>query len=81
MTPFQTLFIRHHSAIYKIGNFWTLGRGGGQEVSVLTFYSDDPSLNPAEAYCFSVQFVFEMNENKQKEAGVGPFLKKTFEPR
>ena len=29
------------------------GRGGGQVVSVLAFYSDDPSSNPAEAYNFS----------------------------
>ena len=29
-----------------------LGRGGGQMVSVLTFYSDDSSSNPAEAYSF-----------------------------
>ena len=27
-----------------------LGRGGGQVVSVLAFYSDDPSSNPAEVY-------------------------------
>ena len=27
---------------------------------------------------FSVKFVFEKNENKQKEAGVGPFLKNNF---
>ena len=53
----------------------TLGRGGGQVVRVLAFYSDDLSLNPAEAYTFSVKFVFEKNENKQKEAGVGPFKK------
>ena len=52
------------------------GRGGGQVVSVLAFYSDNPSSNPADAYSFSVQIVFEKNENKQKEAGVGPFLKK-----
>ena len=26
---------------------------------------------------FSVKFVFEKNENKQKEAGVGSFFKKT----
>ena len=50
------------------------GRGGGELVSVLTFYSDNPSLNPTEAYSFSVKFVFEKNENEQKEAGVGPFL-------
>ena len=44
-------------------------------VSVVAFYSDDPSLNPAEAYSFSVKFVFEKNENKQKEAGNGPTKK------
>ena len=27
----------------------TLRRGGGEVVSVLAFYSDDPSSNPAEA--------------------------------
>ena len=36
-----------------------LGRGGGigQVVSVLAFSSDNLSLNPAEAYSFSVIFV------------------------
>ena len=28
------------------------GGGGGQVVSVLAFYSDNPSLNSAEAYSF-----------------------------
>ena len=51
----------------------TLGRGGGQVVSVLAFYSNDPSSNPADAYSFSVEFVFEKNENKQKRGRVGPF--------
>ena len=41
-------------------------RGGGQVVSVLAFYSDNPSLNPAEAYSFSVKIVFEKTKNKQK---------------
>ena len=50
------------------------GRGGGQVVNVLAFYSDTPSLNLAEAFSFSVNFVFESNGNKQKEAGVGPFF-------
>ena len=45
-------------------------------VSVLAFYSHDPSSNPVETCVFSVEFVFDKNENKQKEAGVGPFLKK-----
>ena len=52
------------------------GHGCGQVVSVLAFYSDDPSSNPAEAYSFSVNFVFEKNQNKQKEGGVGHFFKK-----
>ena len=43
-------------------------------VSVLAFFSNGPSTNPAEVYSFSVKFVFEKNENKQKEAGVGPFF-------
>ena len=34
--------------------FW-MGRGGGQVVSMVTFYSDDPSSNPADAYRFSVK--------------------------
>ena len=41
-------------------------------VSVLALYSDDPSSNPAKTYAFSLKFVFEKNENKKKEAGVGP---------
>ena len=49
-----------------------MGRGGGQVVSVLAFYSDDPSSNPAETCSFSVKLVFEKNENKQREARVGP---------
>ena len=28
------------------------GRGGGQVVRVLAFYSDDPGSNPADAYSF-----------------------------
>ena len=42
---------------------------------MLAFYSDDPSSNPADVYSFSVKFVFEKNENKQKESVVGPFKK------
>ena len=41
-------------------------------VSVLAFFSDDLSSNPAEADSFSVNFVFEKNENKQNDAGNGP---------
>ena len=28
-----------------------MGRGGSLMISILAFYSDDPSSNPAEAYC------------------------------
>ena len=45
-----------------------MGRGGNQVVSTLAFYSDDPSLNPAEVYSFFCNIIFEKNENKQKEA-------------
>ena len=48
---------------------WFSGRGG-QVVSVLAFFSDDPSSNPAEAYSFSVNLVFEKNENTQKRPGL-----------
>ena len=50
-------------------------RCGGQVVSVLAFYSDNPSSNPAEPYIFFCKFSVWKNDNKQKEAGVGPFLK------
>ena len=40
-------------------------------VSVLAFYSDDSSLDPAEASIFFVKSAIEKNNNKQKEAGVG----------
>ena len=53
-----------------------MGRGGGLVVSVLAFYSDDPSSIPAEVYNFFCKNIVEKNETKQQEAGVGPFLKK-----
>ena len=49
--------------------------GGGQVVSIFTFYSNDSSSNPAEAFSFFCNIVFEKHENKQKEAGVGPLFK------
>ena len=44
-----------------------LGRGGGQVVSVLAFYSETSTLNPAEAYNLC------LNINKI-EARDGPFI-------
>ena len=49
-----------------------LGRGGGEVVSVLTLYSNDLSLNQF----FNINFMFEKNKNKQKEARVGPLKKR-----
>ena len=39
------------------------GRSAGQLVSLLAFYSDDPSSNPADTYSFFIKFVFEKNAN------------------
>ena len=52
------------------------GRGGGQVVSVLAFYSDDTSSNPAEVYSFSVILCLKRTKKNKKEAGFGPCLKK-----
>ena len=45
-------------------------------VSVLAFYSDDPSSNPAEVYNFSVKLLLKRMKINKKEAGVGPFFLK-----
>ena len=45
-------------------------------VSMLAFFSGNPSLNPAEAYIFSVNFLFVNKDNKQKEAGFSPVTDK-----
>ena len=64
------LWINHLDKIVK------QGCGGGQVVSVLAFYSDDPSSNPAEVYNFSVKLLLKRTKINKKEAGVGPFKKK-----
>ena len=51
----------------------SLGCGGGQVVSVLAFYSDDPSSNPAVNFC---KIVIEKNENKQKRGRGWPIFNK-----
>ena len=50
-----------------------MGHGGGQVVSLLDLYSNDPSSNPAE----NCKIQCLKNENKQKEAGICTFLKAT----
>ena len=52
-----------------------LGRGGGQLVSVLVFYFDDPSSNPA---C-NLNLMYEKIKTKQKRGrGLPIFEKKVF---
>ena len=46
-----------------------MDRGGGQVVSVLAFYSNNPRSNPTDAY----RFCAGKTKNKQKYVGVGPF--------
>ena len=38
-------------------------RGGNQVVSMLVFFSDNPSLNPTEAYSLFFKSVLEKNKN------------------
>ena len=48
------------TSIYKVNecslncltHMWKMGRGGGQVVSLLAFYSVDPSSNPTDIYSF-----------------------------
>ena len=47
-------------------------------VSVVAFYSDDPSSNPAEAYIFSVILCLKRMKINKKEAGWRPFKKTIF---
>ena len=53
-----------------------MGRGGGQVVSVLAFYSDDPSSNPAEVYNFSVKLLLKRTKINKKRPGLAHFFKK-----
>ena len=55
-----------------------MGCGGGQVVSVLAFNPNNMSSMHAEAKKMSVKFVFENNENKEKEAEIG-HLKTSFD--
>ena len=51
-----------------------LGRGGGQVVSMLAFYSDDPSSNPAEVYNFSVKLLLKRTKINKKRPGLAHFF-------
>ena len=49
------------------------GRAGGLVVSVLAFYSDDPSSNPAEVYNFSVKLLLKSTKINKKRPGLAHF--------
>ena len=51
MLPHQH-FAQQMAVLIDLSKSCFLGRGGGQVVSVLNFYSDDPSSNPADVYSF-----------------------------
>ena len=53
---------------------YILGCGGGQVVSVLAFYSDNPSSNPAEVYNFSVKLFLKRTKINKKRPGLAHFL-------
>ena len=59
---------------FKVCPFQGCG-GGGLVVSVLAFYSNDPSSNPA-GY---LNFLNEKTKINEREAEVGPSLKKKFD--
>ena len=64
-----TISLPQHSKYPKFPNY-LMGRGGGLVVSILAFYSDNPSLNPASILIF-------LYKKTKKEARVGPSLKST----
>ena len=49
--------------------------GGGQVVSVIAFYSHDPSSNPPKVYNFSFKIAVGKDVNKQKRSQVWLILK------
>ena len=51
-----------------------MGCGGGKVVSVLAFYSDNPSSNPAEVYNFSVKLLLKRTKINKKRPGLAHFF-------
>ena len=51
----------------QLHNNGVVVRGGGQVVSMLALYYDDPSLNPDEACSLFCKMCAWKNENKQKD--------------
>ena len=62
------------STVAEVSNYCMGRGGGGQVVSVLAFYSYDPSSYSSEAFSFSVKFAFEKNKNELKRRPTWPTL-------
>ena len=71
----KSLFAEITNLSYLLGNtFVWVTLNFLSAVSVLAFYSYDPSSNPLKSTDLFYKLV-EKTENKHKEAGYGPFLK------
>ena len=73
------LFFAQYLATCSIEDFLyitinLLGCGGGLVVSVLAFYSDDPSSIPAEVYNFSVKLLLKITKINKKRPGLAQFF-------
>ena len=60
-TFFASILIKRHEYSFKISR-----NCHGEEVSVLPFYSDDPSSNPTEVNTFCLIKLCEMTATKRK---------------
>ena len=68
---YQSMYKQDHIIYIVPINVQTLGRGGGQIVRVLSPYNQTIQVRiPLMPSVFSVKFVLEKDENKQKEAGL-----------
>ena len=63
-------------SIHLLGQVsYCLGRDGGLVVSVLAFYSDDPSSIPAKVYNFSVKLLLKITKINIKRPGLANLKK------
>ena len=66
--PASQLIVSEKENLYRNLKRNILGRSGvGAVVGVLTFYTNNPSSNPAQIYNFSVKIVVEKNKNNEQK--------------
>ena len=75
--PFIIFFSNFNSLSAEKWERWRLvvgrDRGGGQVVSVLAFYSDDSSSNPAGANNYSIKLLLKWSKINEKRPGLAHF--------